>query len=518
MAIISLPPIWNKYKDSPEGSTLLQLFKNVCDFDAQIELLNLSFDWSLSTRDFKDRQMPCVTEDNFLIWEKFQSAAINELIPEDPFDIEQCKIFVDKLIRILFYTEDNQGSIKAQSYREFASFIQNISLQLAAYNKVFFPILMPSRFDLLTNNFTQLGIELPSLPKTTDHKGCCLYYFQLNNLLHEFQTQNNLSFEETCLALYGFANDMQAKQEIAEMPKPTRVWFTGANKYDYKNLNSATNFSDLESIWACNESTHRGDIVIVYAKSPYSHIHSIWRAKTGAFFNPFDYYHNRTSVCEPVITPKVSIRDIKSDPVMAKAPIVRKNLQGLNGVELTAEQYDAILRLVINAGGDICNYPRPFHEKLNWNTDDIKVEKDVENIILIPLLKSLGYTEHDWKQQLKLAKGRGQFEIPDFAFFPYGEHLAENAPMIIEAKLEMKSLKERKDAFKQARSYAKTLNSKVMGITDCNRIIIYNRNNQNNFEFDKPVFDQAWSAIGTAERAQLMQLIGPSVIKQIIRE
>ena len=91
-----------------------------------------------------------------------------------------------------------------------------------------------------------------------------------------------------------------------------------------------------ESIWACNERTRRGDIVVLYCTSPRSYIHSIWRSNSGGIFNPFDYYHCRTTVCDGILTPHITFKDLKDDEYMSQVPIVRRNLQGINGIELTA--------------------------------------------------------------------------------------------------------------------------------------------------------------------------------------
>ena len=67
----------------------------------------------------------------------------------------------------------------------------------------------------------------------------------------------------------------------------------------------------------------------MYCTTPRSYIHSVWRSNSGGIYNPFDYYHCRTTVCDGVITPHITNKDLKSDSYMSQLPIVKKNLQGI---------------------------------------------------------------------------------------------------------------------------------------------------------------------------------------------
>ena len=77
--------------------------------------------------------------------------------------------------------------------------------------------------------------------------------------------------------------------------------------------------------------------------------------------------------------------------------------------------------------------PKLFSSK-SVDFGKIKVEKDVEENILIPLLKNIGYLENDWTRQLSLKAGRNEKAIPDFVFFPKGANHFETSPFVIEAK------------------------------------------------------------------------------------
>lgn len=175
----------------------------------------------------------------------------------------------------------------------------------------------------------------------------------------------NMRIEELCACLYDYGARVLLDDNSHiddELPQPTNVWLTGASgKNDFNYLDSLGKQQDTEtSIWACNERTRKGDLVIVYCTSPRSYLHSIWRAASTGIFNPFDYYHCRTTVRDGVRLPEISFSDLKDDPYFSQLPIVRRNLQGVNGIELSAKDYSELLKLAERKGGNATDYPPLF--------------------------------------------------------------------------------------------------------------------------------------------------------------
>ena len=239
----------------------------------------------------------------------------------------------------------------------------------------------------------------------------------------------------------------------------------------------------------------------------------MWRAGSTGIFNPFDYYHCRTTIQEGIRLPEITFNDLKNDEYFSNLPIVRKNLQGINGVAFSAKDYSELLRLAASKGAKTDEFPQLFMgEHIDFG--EIKLEKDVEEKILIPLLKKLGYIESDWTRQLQLKAGRKEKAIPDFVFFPKGEKHFENAPFIIEAKLDMSSILERQKAFRQALSYARMLRSKLMGICDKERLMIYRIESTGSCNIETPLFDYHWQAIYSDNiiGAKLVQCIGKEIV------
>ena len=135
---------------------------------------------------------------------------------------------------------------------------------------------------------------------------------------------------------------------------------------------------------------------------------------------------------------------------------------------------------------------------------------------MIPYLFKLGYTEQDWTRQLSLKAGRGLKAIPYFDFFAHGDKHMEAAPFVIEAKLDMSSMLERRKAFSQCQSYARLLRSQIMAICDKNRIVVYTVSNEGFANYENPIFEQHWAAVYSDSTfgPQLRKLIGREIIAE----
>lgn len=522
--------LWKMYKQSPDGKACIDLFNPEVEniSDGAFAIWKYSSKWGADPVEGNFRE-----EIDRFLWLWGTNLSQRGLIP-DKWDRESFRIFVKEydILRPkcdnkgeIEYTNDNQvvleeGSyvLKKEQYREKAASISFFSLLLYYSFEFFKPILLPKRFDVIQRNCNALGISLPTIPRSNDYKEYLDYYFDLCESLNTFQQENELTDAELCACIYDFANLLIEESKDTTLPKPTNVWLTGAGVGDFAFLDSLgiAPQGNKRAIWACNERTRRGDIVVVYCTSPRSYIHSIWRSDSGGFFNPFDYYHCRTTVRDGIKVPPLSFKDLKEDSHMSQIPIVRRNLQGINGIELTSENYAALLRMIRKKGGDSTQLPQLF-EGVNVDFGEIKLEKDVEENILIPTLKKLGYSDSDWTRQLLLKAGRKEKAIPDFVFFPRGKEHFETAPMIIEAKLDMAPVQELQKAFEQGWSYAKLLRSTFMGICDKERLVLYKADSNGFFDRNNPIFENHWAAIFADSNigAQLAKLIGREVIKGI---
>lgn len=508
--------IWNLYKQSDEAKRLIDIFNpDTEDYYLGVQKV---MEFSKELGDDKDVEdllgAFSMIEANFLgQGYEFVEDSTREDFESyiDSFELRDFKC--EENGNIVLAEGDRAVLVKSTDYRKKCSIVDSLSTFLYFNHSYFKPVLLGTKFNFIKKNCELLDIEFPAYPKAHDYKAALMWYYDLCGVFNEFQKANEMSDAEFCACLYGFGAFLREEDAKKAMPKPINVWITGASRGDCKELEKSM---DNDSLWACNENTHRGDIVVLYALAPHSCIHSIWRADSEGVFNPFDYYQNRTRVSEGVRITPITLAEMKADPVFGKLPMLNNNLQGVKGKRLPSWAYSALLKMIETKGDDMSKIP-VLYETKDWNPGEIKLEKDVEEKILIPVLKDLGYKEDDWTRQLKLKAGREEKAIPDFVFFPYGEKHAENAPLVIEAKKYMASERDRYDNYRQGRSYAKMLESEFLGLCDEERLIIYRRGKNGTFDYTSPEFEAHWAAIWGDEEVHdtLLHLIGADVIKRI---
>ncbi len=511
--------IWEMYKSSERGKEVINLFSFYKDREEEaIPKME-----EIIKRYVANANIEVLLSNFFLVMDNVEIDNLKQ------FEQEEDDTFFERFIdnfELCWIEEDNNGNlnksidskdffIKKGQYRKVCGIMNVVSLYLYTFYDGFYPILDAENFNVFVKNCDILEIDLPQIPNSKDKRGRLIFYWELCKSLNLFAKENNLSSEECCACIYDYATILQdeIKEIVSDMPEPTNIWFTGGDKTDYKTtLQNLTN--ETVADWACNEATKRGDIIVLYCLSPHSYIHSIWRANKDGVVNPFNYYYGRTSVTNPIVIEPINIKELKSDEYWSQLPIVRKNLQGINGVELSAQDYDELLRMLKTKGFDTSKLPKLYSPDINLSKN-IKAEKDVEEMLLIPLLKELGYSDKDWERQLVQKAGRGLKAIPDFVFFPKGEKHFQNASMIIEAKFYMRSANEKMNAFNQALSYCKMMSSEILVLCDKERLIIYKRE-KGLFDRFNPIFEKHWESI--KEKAiflELKKIIGKEVVESI---
>lgn len=512
--------IWDLYKQSKEYEELVNLFnQNPEDVDSSSAAV---FQFALDNNIYEEE----VEAKEFV----FDWFSYNFILQGYEFDMnagrEDYIRFVDEF-ELFPITRDEKDElvlagtdkpdVAKDNYRVKNSYIPAASLFFYYNNPFFKPVLYMSAFYRITRSCRLLGITLPAMPKARDYRGAMIWYYDICEEFRKFQQEYGMTDAEFCACLYGLGESLHDENEDGGMPRPVNVWLTGASKEDYAMLEQSMEGGGQ---WNCNENTRRGDIVVLYAVSPHSCIHSIWRADSENSFNPFAYRQCKTKLTDGVKVPPVKLAELKADPVFGTLPMLNNNLQGINGKMLPSWAYSALLKMIGAKGGDLERIP-VLYETKGWDPGVVRLEEDVENNILIPALKDLGYTEDDWKRQMRLKSGRKEErEIPDFVFFPHGEKQFENSPMVIEAKLHMGSEKERKDAYRQAQSYARMMKSGIFCICDDEKLIVFKETGDGSFDYGKPCFEQHWAAIfGDVDiHSELMRLIGASVVKGMLKK
>jgi hypothetical protein len=316
---------------------------------------------------------------------------------------------------------------------------------------------------------------------------------------------NNFTPFELCAFLYSFAQNYIEQKESKNLPKPTKVWFVGGGKNnngDFDYLDNA-NKNTLES-WQGNVDTRRGDIIVMYCLSPRSYIHSVWRANSDGFNNPFFYFYNTIYISNPIKTVHISQQELKENALFLKNPLIKKNMQGINGYGITNEEYLELLKMMEAKGQDIDILPKiEIIESIkNITLDD---EKDIENYLVEPLLERLEYEKKDYIRQMPVKMGRGIRYYPDYVFFANSKKGEEKAKMVLEAKYTIKNNKDLQDAYYQAKSYAIRLQSQFIVLASKEGFwIYYSKNKDFNF-YDYFFYD--WNQINNPDKFHSLLLI-----------
>ncbi len=364
------------------------------------------------------------------------------------------------------YTIDSAMSIfydelKSEDGTTAQSIFENFSDLIAYYTtlfarelpELFVPYYFKYNFNILEKIANEFEIVLPEIPLKKDYEGRFFYYGELCVAFNEFRIKHNMSPYEFCAFLYDFAPKYIGGIDsyiVKDLPSAKSSYLIGGEKDDA----FLTDEDNIITPWQCNPDTMAGDNIVMYVKSPVSAINCVWRSVSPGFNDPFFYYYRCTYIANPQKIKKVTLETLRRDKIFKQLPIVRKNMQGLNGVELYPSAYNYLL--------DISKSELP---RLEYVSDDVsgelKREKDVENNLIKPFLKKLGYTEKEYTQQLHIHVGNNNFKlIPDFVVHPIvsvGHHSAE---FIIEAKYTVESEKELEIYKTQARSYANQLKAK----------------------------------------------------------
>ena len=188
--------------------------------------------------------------------------------------------------------------------------------------------------------------------------GRARYYAQLNGAFHKFRQSYGLSTVEMCAFLYDFAPRFLVENKD-ELPEPSKIWLiiggTGENG-DFEWLEESTEHESSLSHWQENLGTRRGDVLLLYCVMPHSCIHSIWRAMTDGFVDPFFYCHSTVWIGQPVKTVPVTFKEMKADPLLSQKGVIRAHLQGPSGKPFTLEEYDAVLAIMQRKGRILASY------------------------------------------------------------------------------------------------------------------------------------------------------------------
>uniref|UniRef100_A0A7C4RSJ7 Type I restriction enzyme R protein N-terminal domain-containing protein n=1 Tax=Desulfatirhabdium butyrativorans TaxID=340467 RepID=A0A7C4RSJ7_9BACT len=367
------------------------------------------------------------------------------------------------------------GQIDPAGYGDVFGSIDHISAGLHdAHPEFFVPYFFARRFDEFCKICECFDILLPEIPGKLQKRERALYYVAINRALYEFRKHYRLSPKELNAFLYDFAPKNLTLHADNQLPLPSRVWFVigGVGNNDFEYLDATSEKS--VSYWQGSLETRRGDIILMWCASPRSYLHSIWRALDNGFNDPFFYYYSVIRVGHPIRITPIPFKEFLNHPVLGQKSAVRAHFQGASGTPFSTEEYAAICDLLSSLGFDPSLLP-PAPAREEFYEVTLENERDVEQMLVEPLLKRLGFEEHDWFRQFSVRMGRGERNFPDYVLGGDPRPGEEKAVAVIECKFDIPAKKDLREAFIQAKSYALRLQSEVMAIAARRGLWVFRR-------------------------------------------
>ncbi len=487
--------IWNNYKESKDGQEVISFFEHK-EFN---EILSKYIDK-------KNKDL----EDYNNILNAFSYCEFE--FDEDKDSVKKAKKIFNFFIENGLILEDEEGEFsffEKEDYDTLLDIIEPYSLYLFdIFPDYFFPYFFKLEFVKFQKICDTFNVNIPKVPLRKNKEERLNFYLKLCDVFFEFRRNNNLNPFEFCAFLYDFAPKYIGFENLEDLPEPTNIWLCGGAKGDYPYLLKAN--SKTTYFWQGNEDTKRGDIVIMYCLSPQSNIEFICRAVNDGVRDPFFHYYGSITLGHIDKVKPIHISQIKTDEHLKNLPIVKKNLQGVNGTSINNEDYKRILYLLEEKGENISRLPKFSIVDFKPNTNCIN-ERDVEIKIVEPFLQKINYSEKDWLRQFSVRMGRGERNYPDYVFFAETNKGYEKAKMLLETKFVIKNNRDLEETFQQAHSYALRLESQKIVICDKDFIWIYSRKNDS---FDRTKYLKFnWQEINNPDiYNQIKKLIGKDFI------
>ncbi|MEE1076458.1 MAG: hypothetical protein UHY68_04255 [Acutalibacteraceae bacterium] len=470
--------LWNNYLNN-SGKETVKLFENLLDFD------------------FLSKNYSTLHKDLIKVCEYFDFNDLSECL-QTFFEYSDSFLYsvncknptISTTMKSLFtFLKEDEVDTDSEKFNLFITFIECYTLGLSLkLPNLFIPWFFQYSFNLfeLICDYFEIELDFSKIPAKSDYTGRFMYYGDICEALQKFRKNNSLSPAELCAFLYDYApklilSEKSIIEEITEEPR--NAYFIGSPKDDdfFESLNA-----DSISFWQSHPDTQVGDALIMYVRTPVSQIKYIWRAVTPGFIDPFFWYYRCTYIGNPIKIEGMTIKELKSDPVTKNEPIVRKNMQGVNGTPIRPSVYNHIL--------DICktdnkeNLPYIKYALGLKNDKEISNEHDVEVILLEPMLEKLGYKKEHWCRQMVTKMGRREREIPDYVIFPIHTPGKERGKIVLEAKHTIPNNKQLEYDRRQVASYGKALLSEYVVLVSKEGIYLYYKYDN----FDNYIYNCSW--------------------------
>lgn len=485
--------VWELYVNSVEGQEALNYFAGVGDFAMRAQ----HGGFGLGVWNWVNAQDP----DAGVVWqdEAMDEATAQLVTAVRDFAAKQSVNSPEQIRQLLTaligYEVPFHDGLEDTLELDFGTLFENlpfISLGLhVAAPEVFVPYAFSDRHDWLLRIAAEFGIPLPPVAGKNDFLGRWLFYANFCGSFQEFRRTNGLTVPELLAFMYDFAIHYSAASEEADLPAPRHAWLLvggGEKNGDFGFLEEAD--GEATSHWQGSLDMRRGDVCVMYVRRPVSSVHSVCRVMVDAYEDPFFHYKHTVRVGQFQRLTRLHFRELAADPVMADSQHIRRNLQGMSGQMLNRAEYERLLHLLEQKGQPLSEVPR-LPKQTVVDLSDLATERDVERLLVEPLLLRLGFRQEDWIRQLPVRMGRGERVYPDYALGVTGQAPEVRAHALVEVKYRAAGERAWREAFLQAKSYGLRLGAGFLLVAAAEGVRFYPRI-QDDFRFERGQFF-AWN-------------------------
>lgn len=480
------PYVWALYRNSFEGQQAVAYFeglKNYADNAAYEDPFHAVGEWIASQEEGTETPWEAVPMDEETL---AYLNAVRSYAERHPVGtIEEVQALLTGLVTSgeVRLSEDPEDVLTLDIALEDIGLV-TLALHLA-HPDVFVPYAFSGQHDLLLRLSATFEIPLPPVAGKNEHLERWLYYGHFSAAYQAFRRAHNLTVPELLAFFNDFAVEYVLSSLDPELPEPRSAWLLvggGEQDGDFGWLEEAT--EQNRTRWQGSLNMRRGDVCVMYVRSPVAAMHSLCRVTEDAYEDPFFHYKHAVQIGHFQRVPRVPFRELAADPVMAESQHIRRNLQGTSGQVLSRAEYGAILDLLAAKGFDRQAAPQlPTQDEVDLSR--LANERDVENLLVKPLLERLGL-QGDWVQQLTVRMGRGEKVYPDFALGVTGTYPEQRARALIEVKYRAPGERAWREAFLQAKSYALRLGARSFLIAAAEGVRLYPRTRDDFFEAGQP--------------------------------
>lgn len=416
----------------------------------------------------------------------------------DCFFIEEGEYTINSALDYIFNSDNDNGELISKDLFKYGLIPYMSTALTMQIPDLFVPYYFQCNFNVLEKICNEFDIDLPEIPIKRDYKGRFYYYGKLCEALLDFRNKHSMTPFEFCAFLYDYAPKVIGGIDsyiIRDVPEPTSAFFIGGESNDA----FLSDDKDAMACWQCSPEAKPGDYAVMYLKTPISSVDSVWRCVSEGFIDPFAYYYRMAYIAKPKRIKRIAKDRLEKDRIFKQLSIVRKNMQGINGVELKPSEYNHLMDLA-KASELKLTYSQPVGDV------ELLLERDVENQLIKPLLKKLKYKDTDYVRQLHIEVGNhNTILIPDFLLLPDKTPGCQKAFAVIEAKFDIPNHKAFEDAKIQARSYARQVLAKYSVIASKDKIYISSCDD----DFSNDFFVKTWEELENPDKfSQLFKIIG----------